>query len=60
MNESSYVYRTGLLNGILIGVVVTAFYCVYLRDRGREECEVKLLRSEQCVQVWAPQTKEKK
>ena len=46
---------TGFLTGLLIGVLVTACFAAWVRDRGRDECDNKLPRTEKCVQVWVPE-----
>ena len=48
----------GATGGFIIGVLLMTTFSIYLRDRGREECDAKLPRNEHCVQVWAPQPKE--
>lgn len=58
MNESNYWF--GFCSGILLGALVFTAWAIYLRDRGRDECDSKLPRNEHCVQVWVPPTKEKK
>ena len=46
---------TGFLTGLLIGVLFTACFASWVRDRGRDECDNKLPRTEKCVQVWVPE-----
>ena len=46
---------TGFLTGLLIGVFFTAGFASWVRDRGRDECDNKLPRTEKCVQVWVPE-----
>ena len=49
--------------GFLAGVALTTFVLtasfVFVRDRGREECDNKLPRTEKCVQVWVPEARSK-
>lgn len=45
---------TGFLTGLLIGVLFTVCFATW-RDRGRDECDNKLPRTEKCVQVWVPE-----
>lgn len=46
---------TGFLTGLLIGVLFTVAFATWVRDRGRDECDNKLPRTEKCVQVWVPE-----
>ena len=53
----------GLFNfmiGFVIGIMTMAFYTTWLRDRGRNECNINLPRSEECIKVWVPPSKELK
>lgn len=52
-------FGSGFLAGWIIGLLFTVFFTTYLRDRGRDECDNKLPRTEKCVQVWVPEQKEK-
>lgn len=47
-------FKFGWVAGFLIGVLMTAGYSIYLRDRGRDECEAPLTRTQKCVQQWVP------
>ena len=57
MKES---FWTGFTAGILIGSALFSGFSIYLRDRGRDECNLHLPRTEQCIQVWVAPTKESK
>ena len=57
MNEGFHV---GFFVGIVWGAVVVGLFTSYLRDRGRFECNINLPRSEECIQVWMPPSKEQK
>ena len=46
---------TDFLIGLLIGVLFTVAFATWVRDRGRDECDNKLPRTEKCVQVWVPE-----
>lgn len=46
---------TDFLVGLLIGVLAMAFFAIWVRDQGRDECDNKLPRTEKCVQVWVPE-----
>ena len=46
---------TGFLTGLLIGALFTMTFATWVRDRGRDECDNKLPRTEKCVQVWVPE-----
>ena len=46
---------TGFLTGLLIGALFTATFATWVRDRGRDECDNKLPRTEKCVQAWVPE-----
>ena len=46
---------TGFLTGLLIGALFTACFAAWVRDQGRDECDNKLPRTENCVQVWVPE-----
>ena len=50
---------TGFLTGLLIGVLFTVCFAAWC-DRGRDECDNKLPRTEKCVQVWVPEQQTKK
>lgn len=52
-------FGNGFVTGWLLGLLFTAFFTTYLRDRGRDECDNKLPRTEKCVQVWVPEQGEK-
>ena len=45
--------------GALIGMLFVAGLSIHLRDRGRDECDMKLPRTEKCVQVWVPEARSK-
>jgi hypothetical protein len=47
----------GVTVGFLLGSLFFAGFGIYLRDRGRDGCDAKLPRTEQCVQVWVPPRK---
>lgn len=47
-------FGNGFLAGWILGLMFTVFFTTYLRDRGRDECDNKLPRTEKCVQVWVP------
>ena len=57
MNDEPWV---ALCIGIVVGVWIMAVFTTILRDRGREECNINLPRSEECIQVWVPPLKELK
>ena len=46
---------TGFLTGLLIGALFTMAFATWARDRGRDECDNKLPRTEKCVHVWVPE-----
>ena len=46
---------TGFLIGFLVGVILTVCFDTWVRDKGRNECDNKLLRTEKCVQIWVPE-----
>ncbi len=46
---------TGFLTGLLIGVLFTVAFATWVRDRGIDECDNKLPRTEKGVQVWLPE-----
>ena len=46
--------------GLLIGVLATALFSAWVRDRGRDECDNKLPRTEHCIKVWVAPTNESK
>lgn len=48
-------FWAGATLGAIAGSLLIACWAIYLRDRGRDECDAKLPRSEQCVQVWVPE-----
>lgn len=50
----------GATFGFISGAMIISLWATYLRDRGRYECDSKLSRSEECIQVWVPPLKEKK
>ena len=52
-------FGEGLLAGVVIGCMVMLVTATYVRDRGRDECDNKLPRTEKCVQVWVPEQGEK-
>lgn len=41
--------------GFLIGTFFTALVAIETRDRGRDDCERSLPRTEKCVQQWTPE-----
>lgn len=41
--------------GFLIAMIFATVVATYIRDQGRDECEQKLPRAEQCIQQWVPQ-----
>jgi hypothetical protein len=45
----------GFLFGLVVGTLIMAFFATWVRDRGRDECEEKLPRSEKCVPIWMPE-----
>ena len=47
-------YGFGFTGGFLIGALLAVAMAIYVRDKGREECDAKLPRSQQRVQVWVP------
>lgn len=57
MNDSPWI---AFLMGLVIGVWFMAIFITILRDRGRDECNNNLPRSEECTQVWVPPSKEAK
>lgn len=44
----------GLTMGFLLGALLMTAFAVYVRDRGCDECEAPLTRTERCVQKWVP------
>ena len=46
---------TDFLVGLLIGVLLTLCVVTWVRDQGRNKCDNKLPRTENCVQVWVPE-----
>lgn len=57
MNDNHWVT---FLIGIVVGVWIMAAFATIIRDRGRDECNINLPRSEECIQVWVPPSKETK
>lgn len=57
MNDNHWVT---FLIGVVVGVWIMAAFATIIRDRGRDECNINLPRSEECIQVWVPPSKEKK
>ena len=49
----------GAVAGAIAGMLLITAWAIYLRDRGREECDNKLPRTEKCVQVWGPEARSK-
>ena len=48
-------YWFGFTCGAMVGMILLTAFTIYLRDRGRDECDNKLPRTEKCVQVWVPE-----
>lgn len=48
-------YWFGFTGGFILGALLITAFTIYLRDRGRDECDNKLPRTEKCVQVWVPE-----
>lgn len=48
-------YWFGFTGGFMLGMLLMTAFSIYLRDRGRDECDNKLPRTEKCVQVWVPE-----
>lgn len=48
--------------GLILGVWLMFSFTTILRDRdrGRDECNINLPRTEECIQVWVPPSKETK
>ena len=57
MNKDDF--WVGAIAGAIVGMLFIAGLSIYLRDRGREECDNKLPRTEKCVQVWVPEARSK-
>lgn len=53
MNKDDF--WAGATIGFMAGSMLLTAWAVYLRDRGRDECDAKLPRSEKCIQVWVPE-----
>lgn len=49
----------GAVVGAIVGMLLITAWSIYLRDRGRDECDNKLPRTEKCVQVWVPEARSK-
>jgi hypothetical protein len=47
-------YWFGAVSGFVLGALLMSGYSIYLRDRGRDECDAKLPRTQSCVQKWLP------
>jgi hypothetical protein len=48
-------YWFGFTCGFMLGALLLTAFAIYMRDRGRDECNNKLPRAEKCVQVWVPE-----
>ena len=57
MNKDDFWF--GAIAGAIVGMLFIAGLSIYLRDRGRDACDIKLPRTEKCVQVWVPQARSK-
>lgn len=57
MNKDDF--WVGAVAGAIAGMLLITAWAIYLRDRGREECDNKLPRTEKCVQVWVPEARSK-
>lgn len=53
-------FYSGFTAGFLVGILLMAVFTIHLRDRGRDECNLHLPRTEQCIQVWVAPVKESK
>ena len=53
-------FWAGATFGAILGMALITVWAIYLRDRGRDECDNKLPRSEKCVQIWVPESATKK
>ena len=49
----------GWTMGFVIGILLFSGYFIYLRDRGRDECNAQLPRSQSCIQKWVPPAEQK-
>lgn len=52
-------FKDGFAVGIVIGTLITVGFATWVRDKGRDDCDNKLPRTEKCVQAWAPEKVQK-
>ena len=57
MNKDDFWF--GATAGAIVGMLLITVWSLYFRDRGRDECENKLPRTEKCVLVWVPEARSK-